>query len=158
MPEIRLTDTNGDPVTDEDKLRFDWGQPIKLSVTFQNFQADSLSLQTNPIQVTIRGPMGDLPPVTVSPSRRTTNGAAAGVATPEVIIPNATPANPMTPGTPLLKEVPDVGKRTGIAHWELRVEQIGTNWIRPDNSVGPWEPDRDAAHGTRPRTQRPGSP
>jgi hypothetical protein len=145
IPQIRVTDNDGNPITNEDKLRFDWGQPVKLAVTFDNFQADSLSLQTNPIRVTIRGPMGDLPPVTVSPSRQTTNGAPAGVAFPELIIPNATPSNPMTPGTPLLKDVPDVTKRAGIAHWELRVEQIGTNWLRPDDTVGPWEPDRDAA-------------
>ena len=68
MPEIRVTDTTGNPITDEERLRFDWGQPVKIIATFQNFETDSLSLETNPIRVTIRGPMGDLPPVTVSPS------------------------------------------------------------------------------------------
>ncbi len=146
IPQIRLTDTNGNPITDEDRLRFDWGQPVTLTVTFSDTGADSLSLATNPVRLTIRGPMGDLPPVTVSPSRRTTNGNIAGVARIEVIIPNATPSNPMTPGTPLLKEVPDVTKRSGVAHWELRAEQIGTNWLRePDDTVGPWEPNREAA-------------
>jgi hypothetical protein len=143
-PQIRLTDTSGNPITDEDRLRFDWGQPLTLTVTFPDTGPDSLSLATNPVRVTLRGPMGDLPPVTISPARRTANGNVAGVAKIDVIIPNATPSNPMTPGTPLLKEVPDVGKRGGIAHWEVRAEQIGTNWIREDDSVGPWEPDREA--------------
>jgi hypothetical protein len=146
-PQIRVTDANGNPITNENQLQFDWGQPVKLSVTFQipaNVSDNSVNLWTNPLRVTLRGPMGDLPPVTVSPARKNQQGEVAGTATPEVIIPNAMPANPMTPGTPLLSETP-VAKRSGTAHWEIRVEQIGTNWLRPDDTVGPWEPDREAA-------------
>jgi hypothetical protein len=165
MPQIRLTDSQGNPITDEDKLRFDWGQPLKLIATFPDPGVDTLSLSTNPIRVTIRGPMGDLPPVTVSPTRETTGNTAAGVATVDVIIPNASPANPMTPGTPLLSEVPDVSKRAGTPHWELRAEQIGTNWRLTDaqgnvltdaqgnEQIGPWEPDRNAP-SWRPESNR----
>jgi hypothetical protein len=154
-PIVRVTDAEGNPVTDEENLLFDWGETIYIKVTNvggENEEGFFGNLARSPIRATLRGPMGDLPPVTVTPVRLAADSPARE-AVLEVVVPNATSSNPMTPGTKLLKETM-LAERVREPHWELRVEQIGVGWrggvdpntgrVFPD---GPWEPQRDVEPG-----------
>lgn len=145
-PQIRVTDANGNPLTDEDHLLFDWGETIFIKVSAIAGGGDGFfgALTRSPIRATLRGPMGDLPPVTVTPVRIAADNPERQ-ALLEIVVPNATSSNPMTPGTKLLKDTP-LTDRFKEPHWELRVEQIGVGW-RGGTATngqpvpeGPWEP------------------
>lgn len=154
-PNIRVTDADGNPITDEDRLVFDWGETIYIRVTDIVGEGQGFfgNLSRSPIRATLRGPMGDLPPVTVTPIRVAAD-AIEREAVIELVIPNATSSNPMTPGTKLLKETL-ITERFREPHWELRVEQIGVGWRSSGNDPvsgrpipeGPWEPLRDIPPG-----------
>jgi hypothetical protein len=155
-PVIRVTDQDGTPITDEDRLVYDWGETIYLKVSGIVGEGQGFfgNLSRSPIRATLRGPMGDLPPVTVTPIRVDADSIERE-ATIELVVPNATSSNPMTPGTKLLKETP-LSERFREPHWELRVEQVGVGWrsslVDPNTGraipEGPWEPFRDIPQGS----------
>ncbi|MBI3911556.1 MAG: hypothetical protein HY320_11570 [Armatimonadetes bacterium] len=124
------------PERTEAELLYDWGQPVYVRAVMVRGPGQSdASWQrqtTTPVTAVLRGPVGAPISVTATLQEAAADPLGRWVALATLNIPNASPSNPMTPGTRLLMQTP-VANRNTEPHWELEASQSGLQWQNLDN-------------------------
>lgn len=158
-----LGDYRDKDTADNDQLdrsvMFDWGELVNIEVDFglasdlkQELNIDpnddiieiDAQVLRNAVQAQVRSSNGAIQPVPslspgVRPTVQTLNGAPHVVAVVPLFLGLASATNPLTPGTPLLWELPSA-RFSGELTYDIQVTQPGVQWRWPDH-LDTWKSD-----------------